>query len=96
MGVNADEILEESSRGIKQLDQLPDNDKTRKYMDRWLEAKAKMPAARQRVRMEENKNKTLARQTPEERKAREKAEAVRRARKLARKRAQREGLLPKT
>ena len=33
---------------------------------------------------------------PSERKAREKAEAVRRARKLARKRAQREGLLPKT
>jgi len=32
---------------------------------------------------------------PSERKAREKAEAVRRARKLARKRAQREGLLPK-
>src|SRR5690606_18797431 len=31
---------------------------------------------------------------PSERKAREKAEAVRRARKLARKRAQREGLLP--
>ena len=33
---------------------------------------------------------------PSERKAREKAEAVRRARKLGRKRAQREGLLPKT
>jgi len=33
---------------------------------------------------------------PSERKAREKAEAVRRARKLSRKRAQREGLLPKT
>jgi small subunit ribosomal protein S21 len=33
---------------------------------------------------------------PSERKAREKAEAVRRARKLARKRAQREGLLPMT
>ena len=33
---------------------------------------------------------------PSERKAREKAEAVRRARKLALKRAQREGLLPKT
>jgi small subunit ribosomal protein S21 len=33
---------------------------------------------------------------PSEKKAREKAEAVRRARKLARKRAQREGLLPKT
>jgi small subunit ribosomal protein S21 len=31
---------------------------------------------------------------PSERKAREKAEAVRRARKLARKQAQREGLLP--
>ena len=31
---------------------------------------------------------------PSERRAREKAEAVRRARKLARKRAQREGLLP--
>jgi small subunit ribosomal protein S21 len=31
---------------------------------------------------------------PSERKAREKAEAVRRARKLARKRAQREGLVP--
>ena len=31
---------------------------------------------------------------PSERKAREKAEAIRRARKLARKRAQREGLLP--
>ena len=31
---------------------------------------------------------------PSERKAREKAEAVRRARKLARKRAQREGLIP--
>ena len=31
---------------------------------------------------------------PSEKKAREKAEAVRRARKLARKRAQREGLLP--
>jgi small subunit ribosomal protein S21 len=31
---------------------------------------------------------------PSERKARERAEAVRRARKLARKRAQREGLLP--
>ena len=31
---------------------------------------------------------------PSERKAREKGEAVRRARKLARKRAQREGLLP--
>ncbi|MEE8309393.1 MAG: 30S ribosomal protein S21, partial [Hyphomicrobium sp.] len=31
---------------------------------------------------------------PSERKAREKAEAVRRARKLARKRLQREGLLP--
>ena len=31
---------------------------------------------------------------PSERKVREKAEAVRRARKLARKRAQREGLLP--
>ena len=31
---------------------------------------------------------------PSERKAREKAEALRRARKLARKRAQREGLLP--
>lgn len=31
---------------------------------------------------------------PSERKAREKAEAVRRARKLARKKAQREGLLP--
>ncbi len=33
---------------------------------------------------------------PSEAKARRKAEAVRRARKLARKRAQREGLLPKT
>ena len=33
---------------------------------------------------------------PSERRAREKAEAVRRARKLARKRAQREGLLPGT
>ena len=32
---------------------------------------------------------------PSEKKAREKAEAVRRARKLARKRAQREGLLPR-
>ncbi len=32
---------------------------------------------------------------PSERRAREKAEAIRRARKLARKRAQREGLLPK-
>jgi small subunit ribosomal protein S21 len=32
---------------------------------------------------------------PSEQKARERAEAVRRARKLARKRAQREGLLPK-
>ena len=32
---------------------------------------------------------------PSEKRAREKAEAVRRARKLARKRAQREGLLPK-
>ncbi len=32
---------------------------------------------------------------PSERRAREQAEAVRRARKLARKRAQREGLLPK-
>ena len=31
---------------------------------------------------------------PSERKAREKAEAIRRARKLARKRAQREGLIP--
>jgi len=31
---------------------------------------------------------------PSEKKAREKAEAVRRARKLARKRAQREGLIP--
>jgi small subunit ribosomal protein S21 len=31
---------------------------------------------------------------PSERKAREKAEAIRRARKLARKRLQREGLLP--
>ena len=31
---------------------------------------------------------------PSEKRAREKAEAVRRARKLARKRAQREGLLP--
>jgi small subunit ribosomal protein S21 len=31
---------------------------------------------------------------PSERRAREKAEAVRRARKLARKRAQREGLVP--
>jgi small subunit ribosomal protein S21 len=33
---------------------------------------------------------------PSEKKAREKAEAVRRARKLARKRLQREGLLPPT
>ena len=33
---------------------------------------------------------------PSEKRAREKAEAVRRARKLARKRAQREGLLPKS
>jgi small subunit ribosomal protein S21 len=33
---------------------------------------------------------------PSEKRAREKAEAVRRARKLARKRAQREGLLPST
>jgi small subunit ribosomal protein S21 len=33
---------------------------------------------------------------PSEKKAREKSEAVRRARKLARKRAQREGLLPAT
>jgi small subunit ribosomal protein S21 len=33
---------------------------------------------------------------PSERRAREKAEAVRRARKLARKRLQREGLLPST
>jgi small subunit ribosomal protein S21 len=33
---------------------------------------------------------------PSEKKAREKAEAIRRARKLARKRAQREGLLPGT
>jgi len=33
---------------------------------------------------------------PSERRAREKSEAVRRARKLARKRAQREGLLPAT
>lgn len=33
---------------------------------------------------------------PSEKKARQKAEAVRRARKLARKRAQREGLLPST
>ena len=33
---------------------------------------------------------------PSEKKARQKAEAVRRARKLARKRAQREGLLPMT
>jgi small subunit ribosomal protein S21 len=33
---------------------------------------------------------------PSEKRAREKAEAVRRARKLARKRAQREGLLPAT
>ena len=32
---------------------------------------------------------------PSEKRAREKAEAVRRARKVARKRAQREGLLPK-
>ncbi len=32
---------------------------------------------------------------PSEKRAREKAEAVRRSRKLARKRAQREGLLPK-
>ncbi len=32
---------------------------------------------------------------PSEKKAREKAEAIRRSRKLARKRAQREGLLPK-
>lgn len=32
---------------------------------------------------------------PSEKKARQKAEAIRRARKLARKRAQREGLLPK-
>ncbi|MCH8489393.1 MAG: 30S ribosomal protein S21 [Oceanicaulis sp.] len=34
-------------------------------------------------------------ETPSEKKARQKAEAIRRARKLARKRAQREGLLPK-
>jgi small subunit ribosomal protein S21 len=33
---------------------------------------------------------------PSERRAREKAEAIRRARKLARKRAQREGLIPAT
>jgi small subunit ribosomal protein S21 len=33
---------------------------------------------------------------PSEKRAREKSEAVRRARKLARKRAQREGLLPRT
>ena len=33
-------------------------------------------------------------ETPSERRARERAEAIRRARKLARKRAQREGLLP--
>ena len=33
---------------------------------------------------------------PSEKRAREKAEAVRRARKLARKRAQREGLLPRS
>ena len=33
---------------------------------------------------------------PSEKKARDKAEAIRRARKLARKRAQREGLLPAT
>ena len=33
---------------------------------------------------------------PSEKRARQKAEAVRRARKLARKRAQREGLLPST
>ena len=33
---------------------------------------------------------------PSERRAREKAEAIRRARKLARKRAQREGLIPGT
>jgi small subunit ribosomal protein S21 len=33
---------------------------------------------------------------PSEKRAREKAEAVRRARKLARKRAQREGLIPST
>ena len=33
---------------------------------------------------------------PSEKRAREKAEAIRRARKLARKRAQREGLLPAT
>jgi small subunit ribosomal protein S21 len=33
---------------------------------------------------------------PSEKKAREKAEALRRARKLARKRAQREGLIPAT
>jgi len=33
---------------------------------------------------------------PSEKKARQKAEAIRRARKLARKRAQREGLLPPT
>src|SRR5690606_3695190 len=34
-------------------------------------------------------------ETPSEKRARERAEAVRRARKLARKRAQREGLLPR-
>ena len=33
---------------------------------------------------------------PSEKRAREKAEAIRRARKLARKRAQREGLIPAT
>jgi small subunit ribosomal protein S21 len=33
---------------------------------------------------------------PSEKRARQKAEAVRRARKLARKRAQREGLIPNT
>ena len=33
---------------------------------------------------------------PSEKRARQKAEAIRRARKLARKRAQREGLLPRT
>lgn len=87
-GVDADEILQESTKGVKQLDQLPDNAQTRRYMDRWLEAKAGTPVARSRVRMEENRNKKLAAESPAQKKARketvaqEKAQARNAARRL--------------
>jgi hypothetical protein len=86
LGVNADQVLKDTRTGIKQLDQLPDNLATQKYLDRWLEAQAQSPGAKAAVKMMETREKREAAKTPAERKEQEKKAAAERGAARAEKR----------